>query len=94
MIAPDVSLVGDAKESLQSLLPLIDKSDKLDWQNKINTWKQEFALGFDTEAGLTMQEVFAEIDKQTNSGAVIATDVASIRCGQHNFLRLKIHSIG
>ena len=78
MIVPDVSIVGDAKESLQSLMPLLDNSEKTEWQKTINSWKEDFALSFDSDAGLTMQEVFAEIDRQTGSRAVIATDV-----GQH-----------
>ena len=78
MIAPDVSLVGDAKESLQSLLPLIKTDPKPQWQKKNSNWKTEFELTFDPLVGLTMQEVFAEIDKQTESSAIITTDV-----GQH-----------
>jgi len=83
----DVAVLGDAKESLQMLLPSINN-------NAHEKWLAEFATKYDeefeavikddlhpTKAGLTMGEVIKEINNATNSEAVIVTDV-----GQHQMI--------
>lgn len=83
----DVAVLGDAKESLQMLLPSINN-------NAHEKWLAEFATKYDeefeavikddlhpTKAGLTMGEVIKEINNATNCEAVIVTDV-----GQHQMI--------
>ncbi len=83
-VKTDVAVLGNAKETLGQILPLID-------ENAHETWLQEFrdydAIEFDqvikeelypSKDGITMGEVLKEINQVTKGKAVIVSDV-----GQH-----------
>jgi len=83
-VKADIAVLGDAKESLQATLKLINK-------NEHKTWKQEFAdleaiekkeiwdeIIDPTEGDITMAEVVRRVSELTNDEAVVVTDV-----GQH-----------
>ena len=78
IIQPDVSVNGDAKEVLSELIPLIKKLDTKVWLKKIENWKIKYPLKFPKRGGLRAQHVLSELDRLTNSKAIISTDV-----GQH-----------
>ena len=78
IIQPDVSVNGDAAEVLAELIPLVDKLDTSAWLKKIENWKIKYPLKFPKRGGLRAQHVLAELDRLTDSNAVISTDV-----GQH-----------
>ncbi|WP_242118146.1 biosynthetic-type acetolactate synthase large subunit [Aestuariivivens sediminicola] len=86
-VKTDVAVLGDAKASLQSLLPLLN-------ENTHDQWLQEFKKLYDiefekvikhditpTKEGLTMGEVLKEINKQSKGDAAIVSDV-----GQHQMI--------
>ncbi len=83
----DVAVLGDAKESLESILPLIHANSHEAWHN---IFKEKYKIEFDTvikndihptKAGLTMGEVIEEINIASGHKAVIVTDV-----GQHQMI--------
>jgi len=78
IIQPDVSINGDAAEVLVELIPLMDKLDTSAWLKKIENWKIKYPLKFPKRGGLRAQHVLAELDRLTESNAIISTDV-----GQH-----------
>ena len=78
IIQPDVSVNGDAAEVLAELIPLMDKLDTSAWLKKIENWKIKYPLKFPKRGGLRAQHVLAELDRLTESNAIISTDV-----GQH-----------
>ena len=78
IIQPDVSINGDAAEGLVELIPLMDKLDTSAWLKKIENWKIKYPLKFPKRGGLRAQHVLAELDRLTESNAIISTDV-----GQH-----------
>ena len=78
IIQPDVSVNGDAAEVLAELIPLVDKLDTSAWLKQIENWKIKYPLKFPKRGGLRAQHVLAELDRLTDSNAVISTDV-----GQH-----------
>lgn len=83
----DVAVLGDAKESLELLLPLINANSHEAWHS---IFKEKYKIEFDTvikndihptKEGLTMGEVIEEINIASNHKAVIVTDV-----GQHQMI--------
>ena len=83
----DVALLGNAKESLAQLIPLVDKNSHEDWLAEFDKkYKEEFNAVIKndlhpTKEGLTMAEVVEEINLATRNKAVIVTDV-----GQHQMV--------
>ena len=78
IIDPDVSIAGDAKLVLEDLIPLVRKLDSQPWLKQIEKWKKKYPLKFPKRGGLRAQQVLKEMDRLTDSKAIISTDV-----GQH-----------
>ena len=83
----DIAVLGDAKESLKQLLPLLEEQTHTTWLQK---FKDLYAIEFDkvikndlhpTKEGLTMGEVLKEINIQSKGKAAIVSDV-----GQHQMI--------
>ncbi len=83
----DVAVLGNAKETLGLLLPLIKKNKHETWHDE---FKAKYKIEFDTvivndihpkKEGLTMGEVIEEINLASNNKAVIVSDV-----GQHQMM--------
>src|SRR5450432_1616029 len=75
----DVPVVGDARLSLEAMLPLIEHRDRREWFAQIKSWKERYPFKyFDDTKNSKPQYVIEEINKQTNSDAIITTGV-----GQH-----------
>jgi len=83
-VKTDVAVLGDVKETLKAIIPLVKKASH-------KKWHQEFKDLYEVEyrevikpqlqpkkEGLTMGEVMEGINKETNGDAVIVSDV-----GQH-----------
>jgi len=86
-VKADVAVLGDAKDSLSALLPLITANSHTDWHKRFqDLYEIEFEKVIKndlhpTKEGLTMGEVLAEINKQTKGEAAIVSDV-----GQHQMI--------
>ena len=83
----EVGVLGDAKESLNLLLPLVEKNSHEEWLGK---FKEKYQIEFDsvinkdifpTKDKLTMGEVIEQINIASEHKAVIVTDV-----GQHQMI--------
>ncbi len=86
-VKTDVAVLGDAKESLAKLLPLLNANSHQDWHNR---FKELYQVEFEkvikndihpTKEGLTMGEVLKEINIQSKGEAAIVSDV-----GQHQMI--------
>ena len=86
-VKTDVAVLGDAKQSLKDLLPLLNANSHHEWHQKFkDLYKIEFEKVIKndlhpTKEGLTMGEVLKEINKQTKGEAAIVSDV-----GQHQMI--------
>ncbi|GHC48419.1 biosynthetic-type acetolactate synthase large subunit [Ulvibacter litoralis] len=86
-VKTDVAVLGNAKESLQQLLPLLQEKKYPEWHQQ---FKDLYAVEFEkvikndihpTKEGLTMGEVLNEINIQSKGDAAIISDV-----GQHQMI--------
>ena len=83
----DIALLGDAKETLNSLIPLVKKNSHPEWKAEFDKkYKEEYEAVINndinpTKPGLTMGEVIEEVNKASGQKAVIVTDV-----GQHQMV--------
>ncbi len=86
-VKTDVAVLGDAKTSLNELLPLLNKNSHTEWHQKFkDLYKIEFEKVIKeelhpTKEELTMGEVLNEINTQSNGEAAIVSDV-----GQHQMI--------
>lgn len=71
-------IVGDVKLVLEALLPLLKKRENTEWTAQIQTWKEEYRLGYAEDGELKPQLVIEKLYEATNGEAVVVTDV-----GQH-----------
>ncbi|MEO9570129.1 MAG: biosynthetic-type acetolactate synthase large subunit [Polaribacter sp.] len=86
-VKTDVAVLGDAKASLEAILPLINENSHTEWHQK---FKDLYAIEYDkvikddihpTKEGLTMGEVLNQINIQSKGNAAIVSDV-----GQHQMI--------
>uniref|UniRef100_UPI0040488ABC biosynthetic-type acetolactate synthase large subunit n=1 Tax=Mariniflexile sp. TaxID=1979402 RepID=UPI0040488ABC len=86
-VKTDVAVIGNSKDSLAKLLPLLNKNTHTNWLQK---FKDLYAIEFDkvikedltpTKEGLTMGEVIKQINLETKGNAAIVSDV-----GQHQMI--------
>jgi acetolactate synthase-1/2/3 large subunit len=78
IVKPDVCLAGDAKLTMEDLLPLVDKLDTADWLKQIGEWRKQYPLKYLKKGGLRAQHVLDRLDKLGGRDSIITTDV-----GQH-----------
>tara|TARA_R110000868_G_scaffold152736_2_gene377950 strand:- start:4177 stop:5910 length:1734 start_codon:yes stop_codon:yes gene_type:complete len=86
-VLSDIAVLGNSKETLQLLLPKVNKNSHDSWHNE---FKKRYEIEFKevinndlnpTKDGLTMAEVIKEINIASKNNAVIVTDV-----GQHQMI--------
>lgn len=83
-VKTDVAVLGDVKESLAQIMPLVEKKEHKSWLTAFDKlYQKEYDVVIHkqlnpTEKGLTMGEVVNGINKETNGEAIIVSDV-----GQH-----------
>ncbi len=76
-IRTDASVVGDLKEVLSRLTPMVEGRKNREWMEHIRKYKEEFPLDYPKDR-LTCPYVIERLDELTGSDAIISTDV-----GQH-----------
>ncbi len=88
IISVDCAVVGDAKKSLQSLMPLLIPGDTARWVKQTNRWKREFPLKYRKEGKLRAQHIIEELGKMAGESAVAATDVGQHQMWAAQFLQV------
>ncbi|GAB5521562.1 MAG: biosynthetic-type acetolactate synthase large subunit [Rhodothermales bacterium] len=78
-IPADCAIVGNVKNTLQALLPLVEAKDTTEWLAQIDEWKAECPLSYPNDDDvLRPQYVIDRIWEKTQGDAVVLSDV-----GQH-----------
>ncbi|MFD2827696.1 biosynthetic-type acetolactate synthase large subunit [Leeuwenhoekiella polynyae] len=86
-VEADIAVLGNSKETLAALLPLLEEKQHTDWHNR---FKELYQIEYDKiikdditpeKEGLTMGEVLEGINKVSKGDAVIVSDV-----GQHQMI--------
>ena len=86
-VKTDVAVLGDVKETLAKILPMVNSSSHTDWHNEFKAYdKIEYDKVikddlYPVKDGLTMGEVLKEINNASKGDAVIVSDV-----GQHQMI--------
>jgi acetolactate synthase-1/2/3 large subunit len=84
----DVPVVGDARLSLEAMIPLIEYRDRADWFARINEWKRKFPFKyFDDSKHAKPQYVLEEINRQTKGDAIFTTGVGQHQMWAAQFIR-------
>ncbi|MDF2455864.1 MAG: Acetolactate synthase large subunit [Cytophagaceae bacterium] len=78
IVVPDAYAIGDAKEVLQALLPLIQPKDGKQWISCTHEFKKNFPLHYQKSNPLRAQYVIDEIYRLSQGKGIVTTDV-----GQH-----------
>ncbi|MFH1856336.1 MAG: biosynthetic-type acetolactate synthase large subunit [Candidatus Omnitrophota bacterium] len=74
-IPVDIPIVGDVKEILKKLNPLIGKVDTGAWLKQIDMWKEKHPLSYKQNGKLKPQFIIEQIYEVTKGEAIITTEV-------------------
>ena len=77
-VATDLSVIGDVKEVLTALLPLVKKAKHDEWLAQIDEWKKYDYKPKDKEGVLRPHQIIQAISDEIGEDGIIVTDV-----GQH-----------
>ncbi|MFK7848998.1 MAG: biosynthetic-type acetolactate synthase large subunit [Rhodothermales bacterium] len=77
-IPVDCPILGDVKEVLTALLPLVEKKDWTTWLEEIEVWRKECPLDYSRDEKLRAQYVIECLRDKSKGNAVVLSDV-----GQH-----------
>ena len=77
-VVADIPVVGDAKDILERMLPLVKQVDRSAWLKQIARWKKQHPLTCSAKGKIKPQEIVRRIGEATKHEAIIATGV-----GQH-----------
>ena len=77
-VRPHLPIVGDVKQVLTALIPLLQPKDGGEWLAEVAGYKRDNPLEYDREKGFKPQYVIERLSELTKGESIIVTDV-----GQH-----------
>ncbi|MEW5694015.1 MAG: biosynthetic-type acetolactate synthase large subunit [Candidatus Hydrogenedentota bacterium] len=91
IIEVHIPIVGDVKQILEELLPLIAKKSRKEWLRDVLEWKEKFPIVYDRDdtLGIPPQFVIETIHKLTDGEALITTEVGQNQMWAAQFYKAK-----
>ncbi len=86
-VKADVPIVGDAKDAIKKLIPLVKNLNTEEWLTQIKKWKQEHPLKYDSDNKIRVQFVIEKLRELTGANAVIISDVGQFQMWTAQFFR-------
>jgi acetolactate synthase-1/2/3 large subunit len=84
----DCAVIGDAKLSLEAILPHLEHRPRKAWFDKINAWKSKYPFKYaDDSQHAKPQYVLEEINRQTHGDAIFTTGVGQHQMWAAQFIR-------
>ncbi|MEM8484702.1 MAG: biosynthetic-type acetolactate synthase large subunit [Bacteroidota bacterium] len=74
----DCPILGDVKDVLEAMLPMVERKDTTEWLAQIDVWREECPLDFERDGKLRAQAVIEALREKSEGNAVVLSDV-----GQH-----------
>jgi acetolactate synthase-1/2/3 large subunit len=72
----DIPIVGNAKNVLDKLIPLIKTIERKEWLEQIKEWKRRFPLNYEyDDNSIKPQYLIEKLDELTDENTVIVTEV-------------------
>lgn len=87
-VSTDAHIVGDLKDVLQDLIPLLEEKKHDDWMKTINEYKKDFPMTYPSDR-LTCQYFIDRLDALTDSDAIVSTDVGQHQMWTAQFYRFR-----
>ncbi len=78
----EVALVGDSKETLRALIPLLERKQDRSWREQVEKnvrqwWKTMEAMAMNSADPINPQRVFSELSPKLPDGVILAADSGS-----------------
>lgn len=84
----DCAVIGDAKLSLEAMLPYIEHRDRKGWFNQVDAWKKRYPFKYADDSKFSKpQYILEEINRQTKGDAVFTTGVGQHQMWAAQFIR-------
>lgn len=72
-------ILGDLKEALQQVIPMVEENNRDAWKSQALHWKEKYPLRYDSDSQeIKPQYIIQQLHHRTQGNAILATDV-----GQH-----------
>jgi acetolactate synthase-1/2/3 large subunit len=86
-IKADVPIVGDVKDALKKLIPLVKNLNNEEWLSQIKKWKNEHPLKYKSTDKVSVPFVIEKLRDLTGANAVIVTDVGQFQMWTAQFFK-------